>query len=229
MIRVLVVDDHALMRQGIRATVKGEGDIEVVGEAGSGQDAVEQVAALSPDVVLMDVMMPGGDGIEATRTIKQRSPNTQVLVITVYADQELFRKAVEAGAAGYVLKDISPANLVKAIRAVHSGKTMINPALARKMVDYLFTIGNGPSSAGASRGHGLTERETDVLIGVAQGLSNKEISSKLFMSESTVKTHIRGIYYKLKLRNRAQAATFAIEKGLLPTLTSPSTGLREIN
>lgn len=223
MIRVLVVDDQPLTRHGIKAILEGEPDIQVVGEAENGQDALNQALALLPDLVLMDIMMPNGDGIEATRAIKQRAPKTQVLMVTVYPDQDLFYKAVGAGAAGYVLKDISPANLAKAIRAVYDGKTMINPDLARKMVDYLFKISGGPDGTTARRVLGLTERETEVLVGVARGLSNKEIAKKLFVSESTVKTHLRVIYHKLKLRNRAQAAGFAIEKGLLPTTPSTPT------
>ncbi len=221
MIRVLVVDDQPLTRQGIRAILQGERDIEVIGEAENGQDALTRVLESSPDLVLMDIMMANGDGIEATRAIKQRAPKTQVLVLTVYPDQDLFHKALEAGAAGYVLKDISPDNLAKAIRAIYSGKTMINPGLARKMVDYLFTVGNRADGGGVRRIHGLTDREMDVLVSVAQGLSNKEIAKKLFVSESTVKTHLFGIYHKLKLRNRAQAAAFAIQNGLLPTPAQP--------
>jgi len=220
MIRVLVVDDHALTRKGVRAILEGERDIEVVGEAENGQDAINQALALAPDLVLMDIVMPYGSGIEATRAIKSRVPKTQVLMVTVYPDQDSFHDAVSAGAAGYLLKDISPANLVKAIRAVHDGTTMINPKLARKMVDYVFKVNGSGASTAPRRVLGLTERETEVIVGVARGLSNKEIGKDLFVSESTVKTHLRVIYHKLKIRNRAQAAGFAIEKGLLPTLST---------
>ncbi len=216
MIRVLVVDDQPLMRRGIRALLEGERDIDVVGEAENGQDALRQVLMLAPDLVVMDILMPNGDGIEATRAIKQRTPKTQVLVVTVYPDQDLFQKAVGAGAAGYVLKDISPANLVEAIRgAVRSGETMGNSDLGRKMVDYVFQRSGGPEDTATKRASGLTKRETEVLVCVARGLSNKEIAKTLFRSESTVKTHLRIIYNKLKLRNRAQATVFAIEMGLL--------------
>lgn len=221
-IRVLIVDDQSMIRQGIRAILQSERDIEVVGEADSGRDALSQVTALSPDLVLMDIMMCDGDGIEATRAIKQLWPSVSILMVTVYADQELFRKAVQAGAVGYILKDISPANLANAIRAVHSGKTMINPSVARKMLEHLFTAPEATGDGAARRLHGVTERELEVLAGVAEGLSDKEIGSKLFMSESTVKSHLRTIYHKLKLRNRAQAAAFAVEKGLItPSLSAP--------
>ncbi len=223
MIKVLVVDDQALARHGIRAMLKDEDGIQVVGEADNGEDALKKALALAPDVVLMDIMMADGDGITATRTIRQRCPNTQVLMITVYPDEALFHKSIEAGAAGYVLKDISSANLGKAIRAVHGGTTMLNPTLARKMVDHLFAFHQSPGNGGAANRHGLTDRETEVLIAVAQGLSNKEIAMKLYLAESTVKTHLQGIYFKLRLRNRAQAAAFAIEKGLLPISTANTT------
>ncbi len=210
-IRVLLVDDQVLTRQGLRALLSREPDIEVVAEAGSGQEAVELALRYRPDVVLMDVVMENGDGIEATRAIKQRCPDTQILILTVYADHELFRNAVRAGAVGYVLKDISPQNLVNAIRAVHSGKTMVNPTIVRRLVEDL----QRQTDWNASGAHGLTEREIDVLLGVAEGLSDKEIAAKLFLAESTVKTHLRSIYQKLGVRNRAQAAAWAVEKGLV--------------
>jgi len=215
MIRVLIADDHPLIRRGIEAILEGERDIKVVGEAESGQDALKQTLVLVPDLVVMDIFMPNGDGIDATRAIKQHASKTQVLMLTVYPDQDLFQKAVGAGAAGYVLKDISPANLVKAIRAVRSGKTMVNPDLARKAVDYVFKRSSCPEGTASKSASGLTEREAEVLVCVARGFSNKEIAKTLFLSESTVKTHLRITYNKLKLRNRAQATVFAIENGLL--------------
>lgn len=213
-IRVLIVDDQILTRLGLRMILQQEKDIEIVGEAENGRDALEKSVALSPEVVLMDLRMPDGDGIEATRAIRQRCPHTHILIFTVYTDMELFRKAVAAGAVGYVLKDITPADLASAIRAVHNGKTMINPTIVRQMVDALS--GNNalaPTNA-VRRLHGLTQREIEVLAGIAQGLSDKEIASKLFLSESTVKTHLRAIYHRLKLRNRAHAAAFAVENNL---------------
>ncbi len=209
-IRVLLVDDQVLTRQGLRALLSREPDIEVVAEAGTGQEAVQLALRHRPDVVLMDVVMEEGDGIEATRAIKQGCPSTQILILTVYADQELFRQAVRAGAVGYVLKDISPQNLVNAIRAVYSGKTMVNPGIVRQLVEDL----QRQTAWNATGAHGLTEREIDVLLGVASGLSDKEIAARLFLAESTVKTHLRSIYQKLGVRNRAQAAAWAVERGL---------------
>jgi len=213
-IRVLIVDDQALSRQGLRGALHPESDIEIVGEAEDGRSALEQALSLQPDVVLMDLMRPGGGGIEVTSAIKQKCPRTQIFILTVYPDPYLFRRAAAAGAVGYVLKDISPANLASGIRAVHNGKTMINPAIARRLVEDLFA-GNGAAWSSPGHQHGLTQREIDVLAGVAKGLSDKEIASRLFLSESTVKTHLRAVYHKLKLRNRAQAAAFMVDKGLL--------------
>jgi len=215
-IRVLLADEHTLIRMGLKAALRPERDIEVVGESENCRDALEKAVALSPDLVLMDLLTSGGGGIEATRAIKHHCPTTQVLILTVFADPGLFRKAAAAGASGYVLKDISPENLTNAIRAVHGGKTMISPVMARHLMDGLFN-GNGAAPA-STNGHlqGVTEREIDVLAGVAQGLSDKEIASKLFLSESTVKTHLRTVYHRLSFRNRAQAAAFAVENHILP-------------
>lgn len=215
-IRVFLVDDQILTRIGLRAILEGLRDIEIVGEAENGREALTRVLELRPDVVLMDLKMPGGDGIEATRKIKQRCSETQILVLSVYGDRDLFRKAAAAGATGYVLKDISPANLANAIRSVHGGKTIINPGIARHLLEEMAGGGLTVDTA-KRRPYGLTDREIEVLIEVSRGLSDKEIGSKLFLSESTVKSHLRAIYRRLRLRNRAQAAVFAIEKDLLPT------------
>ncbi len=214
-IRVFLADAQILMRHGLRMILSSETDIAIVGEAESGSQAIDDVTALRPDVVLMDIAMPGGDGIEAIRAIKHRSPATQVLVLTTHSHQDLFQEAAEAGAVGYVLKDISPGNLVNAIRAVHTGATMINPILARQMVEG-FSVGSSPlASKSAPRPRKLTRREADILVAVAHGLSDKAIASKLFISESRVKNCLRGLYSRLKLRNRAHAAAFAVRRGLL--------------
>lgn len=214
-IRVLLVDDQILTRMGLREVLKDAQGIEIVGEAENGQEAVARTLELKPDVVLMDLKMPGGDGIEATRAIRQRCPKTQVLILSVYADQELFRSAAAAGAAGYILKDISPMNLASAIRAVQQGKAIINPELARRLLED-FAGHDGATETARRRPHGLTDREIEVLAEVTRGLSDKEIAAKLYLSESTVKSHLRAIYRRLRLRNRAQAAAFVMEKNLLP-------------
>lgn len=195
--------------------LQSERDIEIVGEAKNGSDALEKAIALNPEVVLIDLPMTNGDTIETTRTIKERCPGTQILILCTSVDLEFFRTTAAAGAGGYVLKDITPADLAHAIRAAHNGMVMIIPALVKEIVDVLTRNRTSPPEA-IERPHRLTGREIEVLAGTVQGLSDKEIASKLFMSESTVKTHLRTIYHRLNVRNRAQAAAFAIENDLLP-------------
>lgn len=216
-IRVLIADDDVFMRQGLRVMLQSEHDVSVVAEADNGRQAVERAVALGPDVVLIDLMMPAGDGIEATRAIAERCAGTRVLVLTEHADEALFLRAVQAGAAGYVLKDVAPADLAHAIRTVHEGRTMLSPCVARHMLSYLSATATrareNPDPAG--RPYGLTCRDIEILAGVARGLGDREIARRCYLSESTVKAHLRRIYQRLKLRNRAQAAAFAVEKGLL--------------
>ncbi len=213
-IRVLIVDDQILTRLGLHAVLERARDIEIIGEAASAAEALSVARAQAPDVVLMDIKMSGGDGIDATRMLRQHCPKTQVLILSVYGDPGLFRRAAAAGAAGYVLKDISPANLAAAIRAVHAGQTMISPVIARQLLNDM--AGAGSAAESARRGpYGLTEREIEVLAEVSQGLSDKEIAAKLFLSESTIKSHLRAVYRRLRLRNRAQAAAFAIGRNLV--------------
>jgi len=212
-IRVMLVDDHGIVTAGLRAVLELEDGIEVVGEAASVKEAVAKATDLRPDVVLMDVKLSDGSGIEATRIIRQHCPETQVLMLTVCDDQETAVKAVRAGAIGYVLKDIAPEHLAGAIRAVHSNRTMINPGIARKLVQRLARIEQQapPSDLKAS---GLNERELAVLKGIAAGLSDREIALRLFLSEPTVKSHLRSLYQKLHVNNRAQAAASAVRNGL---------------
>ena len=212
-IRILLADDQVLARMGIRVLLEDARDIEIVGEAASGREALVLARELTPDVILMDVKMGDGDGIEATRTIRLACPTTQVLMLSVYGDPALLQRAAAAGAAGYVLKDVRPSELVVAIKAVHSGKSMIAPDVARQLMDQLAV---GSAADSARRGpSGLTEREIQVLVEVARGLGDKEIATKLFLSESTVKSHLRAIYRRLKLKNRAHAAAHAIEHNLV--------------
>lgn len=214
-IRLLVAEDQALIRRGILSVLQPEPDIEVLGEAIDGREAVDKALALRPHLVLMDVMMPGGDGITATRAIRERCPEIQVLILTFYDHSDLFQKAAEAGAVGYVMKDISPANLINAVRAVYNGNAMLSPHIAKQMMAHFYASRHQRAGASPGRPKGLTEREVDVLVGLASGLSDKEIAAKLFLSEATVKTHLRAIYHRFKLRNRAHAAAYAVEKGLL--------------
>ena len=213
-IRIMIVDDHGILRAGLRALLQAKADIAVVGEAGGMEEAVRMAVELKPDVVLMDINLPDGSGIEATRTIKQTCPDVQVLMLTIYDDPETVFEAVQAGAIGYVLKDIPPEHLAAAIRSVHTNRTMINPVIARKMVERLATTERETLMVNLRRGSGLTDREIEVLKGVAEGWSDKELALKLFLSEPTIKSHLRSIYRKLQVRNRAQAAAYAVKKGL---------------
>jgi DNA-binding NarL/FixJ family response regulator len=209
-IRVFLVDPQPLLRHGLRVLLGADGDIDIVGEADRAAAAIDEIAAAAPHVVLMEIAGPGTEGPGAIAAIKARCPNTQVLVLTAQSDQTLFHDAATAGAVGYVLKDISPFNLSNAVRAVHSGATMINPVLARQMVE-----GLAQDDAAPRRAQRLTPRETNILIEVASGLSDKEIAAKLSLSESRVKNCLRALYGRLSLRNRAHAAAFAVRRGLV--------------
>ncbi len=208
-IRVLITDDHGIVRKGIRALLATEKGIEVVGEAGDGAEAVEKAAALKPDVVLMDLVMPGVDGVEATQRITAQLPGVRVLVLTSFAADDKVFPAVKAGALGYLLKDSSPEELVGAIRRVHKGEPSLEPSIARKVLQEL----SHPSKAKPTTDP-LTERELDVLRLIAQGMSNKEIAEKIFVAEWTVRTHVSNILGKLHLASRTQAALYALRSGI---------------
>ena len=214
-IRLLLVDDQVLSRMGLRMVLQPEKDIEIVGEAEHGRDALEKTTALNPDVTLIHLPTPNGDGLEAARAITERCPGTQLIILSPHIDLDLFRQTGAAGVVGYVLKDISSANLADAIRAVHSGMAIISAGIVKQIVDVLTRQHHASQAKTAGGLHGLTEREIEILRGLTQGLSDKEIASKLFLSESTVKTHLRAVYQRLQLRNRAQAAAFAVENKCL--------------
>jgi NarL family two-component system response regulator LiaR len=208
-IRVLLVDDHAILRKGIRALLSTEPDIEVVGEAGDGQEALTQAEALGPDVILMDLVMPNTDGIEATRQVVARHSGVRVLVLTSFvADDKVF-PAIKAGALGYILKDTGPDDLVRAIRQVHRGEPTLEPEIARKLLFELAQPSRQPPTP-----QPLTGREMDVLRLIAQGQSNREIAEELVLSETTVRTHVSNILGKLHLASRTQAALYALKEGL---------------
>jgi NarL family two-component system response regulator LiaR len=209
-IRVLLVDDHAIVRKGIRALLATELDLQVVGEAGDGAEAVAQAEALRPDVILMDLVMPRLDGIEATRQITAKLPGTRILVLTSFAADEKVFPAIKAGALGYLLKDSGPEVLVGAIRQVYRGEPSLEPSIARKLLVELVQ----PPKQQALTADPLTERELDVLRLVAQGCSNKEIAAKLAVSDLTVRTHVSNILGKLHLASRTQAALYALQKGI---------------
>ncbi|WP_149202304.1 response regulator [Actinotalea subterranea] len=221
MIRVLLVDDQALLRMGFRLVLEAEDDIEVVGEAGDGATAVDQVRALAPDVVLMDVRMPGVNGIEATGRIVAEQPATRILILTTFDLDEYAFAALRAGASGFLLKDARPPELIAAIRSVSSGDAVVSPRITRRMLE-LFApqmpaSGVVPEAADAvdPRLAELTPRELEVLLSIAHGSSNAEIAELLYLSEATVKTHVGRILAKLGVRDRVQAVVLAFETGLV--------------
>jgi NarL family two-component system response regulator LiaR len=209
-IRVLLTDDHAIVRKGVSALLATERDIQVVGEACDGQEAVAQAEALCPDVILMDLVMPKLDGIEAISQIMAKLPSTRILVLTSFAADEKVFPAIRAGALGYLLKDSGPEELVGAIRQVHRGEPSLEPSIARKV---LLELSHPPTEKTLTVDP-LTQRELDILRLVAQGCSNKEIALKLSLSELTVRTHVSNILGKLHLASRTQAALYALQKGI---------------
>jgi NarL family two-component system response regulator LiaR len=208
-IRVLLTDDHAIVRSGVRALLATEPDIEVVSEASDGADAITQAEALRPDVILMDLMMPGVNGVEATRQITARLPGARVLVLTSFAADENVFPAIKAGALGYLLKDSGPEELVRAIRQVYRGEPSLEPSIARKV---LLELSHPAKERQPLTKDPLTERELDVLRLVAQGCSNKDIAATLSVSELTARTHVSNILGKLHLASRTQAALYALQK-----------------
>jgi NarL family two-component system response regulator LiaR len=208
-IRVLIVDDHAIVRKGIRALLAEIEDIEVVGEAGDGQEAVAQADAVDPDVILMDLVMPGTDGIEATRQITKQEGGSRILVLTSFAGDDKVFPAIKAGALGYLLKDSEPADLVEAIHQVHRGEPSLQPSIAQKVLQELQR-----PAARRPTPDPLTNREMEVLRLVAKGLSNPEIAQRLVITEATVRTHVSNILGKLHLANRVQATLYALQEGI---------------
>jgi NarL family two-component system response regulator LiaR len=207
-IRVLVVDDHTLVRKGTRALLAEVEDIEVVGEAADGREAVDQAETLRPDVILMDLVMPVMDGIEATRRITENQPDTRILALTSFAADDKVFPSIKAGALGYLLKHADPEELVDAIRSVYHGEPSLHPSIARKVLHEV----RHPSEERPTPDP-LTEREIEVLHLVAQGMSNQEIADQLSIAEVTVRTHVSNILGKLHLANRVQAALYALREG----------------
>jgi DNA-binding NarL/FixJ family response regulator len=202
-VKVLLVDDHQVVRRGLRTFLEVQDDIEVVGEAGDGEEGVARAEELRPDVVLMDVRMPGSDGIEALRRLRSLGNPARVLVVTSFTERRTVVPALRAGAAGYLYKDVDPDALAAAIRSVHAGHTVLQPEVA----EVLLSEENG---AGEGRGGTLTDRERDVLGLIAEGRSNREIARSLYLSEKTVKTHVSNILMKLDVSDRTQAALWAV-------------------
>ncbi|MEU9588484.1 response regulator transcription factor [Streptomyces sp. NPDC048193] len=214
-IRVLIADDQQMVRQGFTVLLNTQPDIEVVGQAVDGLDAVAKVAGLAPDVVLMDIRMPELGGIEATRRITGATPQIRVLVLTTFDLDEYVYEALRAGASGFLLKDASADQLAEAVRVVAAGDALLAPGITRRLLNEFSRLREGPRAPLKERVGGLTERETEVLTLIAQGLSNAEIATRLVVAEQTVKTHVGRILVKLGLRDRTQAAVFAYESGLV--------------
>ncbi|MCK4316006.1 MAG: response regulator transcription factor [Anaerolineae bacterium] len=215
-IRVFIAEDHAIVRKGIRALLTMAPDIEVVGEASNGREVIPRVESLRPDVILMDLVMPEMDGIEAIRRITARQPEARILVLTSFATDDKVFPAIKAGALGYLLKDSDPEELVRAIRQVYRGESSLHPKIARKLLREL-SEGQRPSRSGPTSARSvepLTEREVEVLRLVAQGQSNREIGNQLTISEGTVRTHVSNILGKLHLASRTQATLYALREGL---------------
>lgn len=222
-IRVLIADDHALLREGLRRVLELEEDIEIVGEAVDGADVVEKCHELRPDVVLMDVSMPNGGGAQATQVLREQLPGIDVVILTIHDDESYVADLINAGAKGYILKDVEPERVAQAVRRVRSGEPFLQPNLMAKLIQRLQqggtrseqTTSSGPSEPDSSQ---LTAREREVLQLIVNGKTNREIADTLIISEKTVKNHVTNILKKLNLSDRTQAAVFAIRHNLVSNL-----------
>ncbi|MCP4541668.1 MAG: response regulator transcription factor [Chloroflexi bacterium] len=208
-IRILITDDHAVVREGLRALIETKPDMELIGEAVDGVQAVEKARSLQPDIILLDIVMPRMDGVTAIGEIKRENPDARILVLTSFAEDAQIFPAIKAGALGYLLKDSLPRELIQAIRDVHAGKASLHPTVALKMIHEFNQSSDLPPTD-----EPLTEREMQVLKLVAQGYSNQEIAERLIISERTAGTHVGNILSKLHLANRTQAALYALREGL---------------
>jgi DNA-binding NarL/FixJ family response regulator len=214
-IRVMICDDHALFRRGLIMVLESESGVEVVGEAEDGEESIRKAAELAPDVVLMDVRMPNVGGIEATRAIAEVVPSAKILMLTVSDDEDDLYDAIKAGATGYLLKEISIEEVASAIRAVVTGQSLISPSMASKLLTEFTNLAKRADERQAVPTPRLTDRELEVLKVVAQGMSNREIAGELFISENTVKNHVRNILEKLHLHSRMEAVVYAVREKLL--------------
>jgi len=210
LIRILITDDHAIVREGLRALIKVKPDMELAGEAADGEEAVHKARSLRPDVILMDLVMPRKNGIEAIEEIKRENPDARILVLTSFAEDDQVLSAIKAGALGYLLKDSSPQELIEAIRCVYRGESSLHPAVARKLI-----LGFGRQRNAKPDVSTLTEREMEVLKLVAHGLSNQAVAEQLHIGEGTVRFHVSNILSKLQLENRTQAVLYALREGLV--------------
>lgn len=212
-IRILLADDHVVVREGTRELLEREGDLEVVAEAGDGQEAVRLAASQRPDVAIMDIAMPKLNGIEATKQIKANDPSTAVLVLTAYDDDQYVFALLEAGAAGYLLKNVRANELIEAVRAVHAGESVLHPTIARKVINRFARPADGRREEEV--GEQLTERELEVLKLAAKGMTNREIAQELVISVRTVQVHLTNIFNKIGVGSRTEAVLYGLRKGWL--------------
>jgi DNA-binding NarL/FixJ family response regulator len=216
-IRTMIVDDHALFRRGLEMVLEEEPDIELVGQASDGAEAVEKAAESLPDVVLMDIRMPRSNGIEACRAMKEAAPSAKIIILTISDEEEDLFEAIRAGASGYLLKDIPLDEVAEAVRAVHGGQSLINPSMAGKLLSEFATLArrDGEPRAQEVPAPKLTDREMQVLKLVARGMNNRDIAKELFISENTVKNHVRNILEKLQIHSRMEAVMVAVREKLI--------------
>ena len=212
MIKVLIADDHKMFRQGLRMLFEMEPDIKVVGEARDGVEVQELARTLEPDIILMDINMPGADGVEATRRILKEQPGISVVILTMFREDEHVFQAIRAGAKGYLLKDADSAEVVRALRTVAGGASVLDPAMTSKVFNQFRLMADLSEK---SNREGLTDRELEILGLIAEGASNREIGDKLHLSEKTIKNYITSIFQKLKMSDRTQAAVYALQHGLI--------------
>ncbi|PLR79727.1 DNA-binding response regulator [Bacillus canaveralius] len=210
MIRLMLVDDHAVLRDGLRNILGMEDDIEVVGEAISGDDALQKIGIIKPDIIVMDINMPNKNGVEVTGIIKKQYPNIKVLVLTMHSHDEFFMSAIREGADGYLLKDAPSDQVVAAIRTVAKGESVIHPSMTKKLLSF------HQQKQTETENSSLTEREKEVLLCLVEGLSNKEIAQRLFISDKTVKIHVSKIFKKLNVKSRSQVVIYAVQNQLVP-------------
>jgi DNA-binding NarL/FixJ family response regulator len=217
-IRTMIVDDHALFRRGLEMVLDEESDIELVGQASDGAEAVEKAAESLPDIVLMDIRMPRSSGIEACRALKEAAPSAKIVTLTISDEEEDLFEAIRAGASGYLLKDIPLDEVAEAVRAVHDGQSLINPSMAGKLLTEFATLARRDAEEEPAK-HApapkLTEREMEVLRLVARGMNNRDIAKELFISENTVKNHVRNILEKLQIHSRMEAVMIAVREKLI--------------
>lgn len=212
-IKVLLADDHVIVREGTREMLERQPDMSVVAEASDGIDAIELSRIYRPDVIVMDIAMPRMNGIEATKEIKQFLPTTAVLILTAYDSDQYVMALIEAGAAGYMLKNVRGNQLLDAIRAVHSGESILQPSTTRRVIDQLNKTNNFISKEESSPSHSLTEREMEVLKLAAKGVSNKDIAEQLYLSSRTVQTHLSNIFKKINVASRTEAILYGLKRG----------------